>query len=78
MTINSSLQFFVFLVQRTGPFASNIIWWPHGGDMSNEGFSDEKRGEWPKTHQTTMDLGMIWHSCAHCDMTPWLLWVLIF
>src|SRR5215218_6668829 len=59
-------------------FLELVAWCPHGGDVSKEGFSDEKRGEWPKTDQTTMDWGMIWHPCAHCDMKPWLLWVLIF
>ena len=68
------------LVPNFSPFQVRYLkkWCPHGVDVSKEGFSDEKRGEWPKTEQTTMDWGMICHPCAHCDMTPWLVWVFIF
>ena len=37
-------------------------WWPHGVDVSREGFSDEKRGEWPKTEETTMEWANICHT----------------
>ena len=45
-------------------FLELVAWCPHGGHVSKEGFSDEKRGKSPKTHQTTMDWGKIWYPCG--------------